>query len=64
MLPPLSPILMPGRIALAAAPAWQVALSIAFMVATIAVLARVGTVVYRNAVLHLGPRLRLRDVLR
>jgi ABC-2 type transport system permease protein len=64
LLPPLSPILMPGRIALAAVPPWQVALAIALTVATVALLARVGGVVYRNSVLHMGPRLRLRDVLR
>ena len=64
LLPPLSPILMPGRIALAAAPLWQVALAIVLTVATVALLARVGGTVYRNAVLHMGPRLRLRDVLR
>ena len=64
LLPPLSPILMPGRIALAAAPAWQVGLSIGLTLATIVVLARVGGMVYRNSVLHMGPRLRLRDVLR
>ncbi len=64
LLPPLSPILMPGRIALAAAPLWQVLLAIVLTLATIALLARVGGVVYRNAVLHMGPRLRLRDVLR
>lgn len=64
MLPPLAPILMPGRIALAAAPAWQVAVAIVLTLATVAVLARVGGVVYRNSVLHMGPRLRLRDVLR
>jgi hypothetical protein len=33
-------------------------------VATVVVLARLGGVVYRNSVLHMGPRLRLRDVLR
>jgi ABC-2 type transport system permease protein len=64
LLPPLSPILMPGRIALAAVPAWQVALSIMLTLATVAILARVSGMVYRNAVLHIGPRLRLRDVLR
>jgi ABC-2 type transport system permease protein len=64
LLPPLSPILMPGRIALAAVPAWQVALSIGLTLAMIVVLARVSGMVYRNSVLHMGPRLRLRDVLR
>ncbi|HEY7597385.1 MAG TPA: ABC transporter permease [Actinophytocola sp.] len=63
LLPPLSPILMPGRIALAAVPAWQVVAAILLTLATVAVLARLGGVVYRNSVLHMGPRLRLRDVL-
>lgn len=64
LLPPLSPILMPGRIALAAAPLWQVALAIVLTLATVVLLARFGGVVYRNSVLHMGPRLRLRDALR
>jgi ABC-2 type transport system permease protein len=64
LLPPLSPLLMPGRIALGAAPLWQVGLAIVLTVATVVVLARLGGVVYRNSVLHMGPRLRLRDVLR
>ncbi|MPZ81526.1 MAG: ABC transporter permease subunit [Actinophytocola sp.] len=64
LLPPLSPILMPGRIALAAAPLWQVGLAIVLTLATVVLLARIGGAVYRNSVLHMGPRLRLRDVLR
>jgi ABC-2 type transport system permease protein len=64
LLPPLSPLLMPGRLALAAVPWWQVALALLLTMATVAVVARLGGVVYRNSVLHMGPRLRLRDVLR
>jgi ABC-2 type transport system permease protein len=64
LLPPLSPILMPGRIALAAVPAWQVALAILLTLASVAVVTRVGGAVYRNSVLHMGPRRRLRDALR
>ncbi|OLF09539.1 ABC transporter permease [Actinophytocola xinjiangensis] len=64
LLPPLSPILMPGRIALAAVPLWQVGLAVLFTVVAVVALARLGGVVYRNAVLHTGPRLRLRDTLR
>ncbi len=64
LLPPFSPILMPGRIALAATPLWQVGLAIALTLATVALLARVGGLVYRSSVLHMGQRLRLRDVLR
>jgi ABC-2 type transport system permease protein len=64
MLPPLSPILMPGRIAMAATPLWQVGVAILLTAAATVLLARLGGVVYRNSVLHLGPRLRLRDTLR
>ncbi|GAB3461781.1 ABC transporter permease [Actinophytocola sediminis] len=64
LLPPLSPILMPGRLALAAVPLWQVGLAVLLTVASIALLARLGGVVYHNSVLHRGPRLRLRDTLR
>jgi ABC-2 type transport system permease protein len=64
LLPPLSPILMPGRIALGAAPLWQVFLAIVLTVVTVVAVARLGGVVYRNSVLHMGPRLRLRDVMR
>ncbi|HEX2130535.1 MAG TPA: ABC transporter permease [Actinophytocola sp.] len=63
LLPPLSPILMPGRIALAAVPLWQVGVAIVLTAASIVLVARLGALVYRNAVLHLGPRLRLRDTL-
>jgi ABC-2 type transport system permease protein len=64
LLPPLSPILMPGRIALGTAPLWQVGLAIVLTGAAVVLLARLGGAVYRNSVLHMGPRLRLRDTLR
>lgn len=64
LVPPLSPILMPGRIALGTAPFWQVGLAILLTGATIALVARVGSTVHRNSVLHTGPRLRLREALR
>lgn len=64
LLPPLSPILMPGRIALAAVPLWQVGVAVVFTVVATVALARLGGVVYRNGVLHTGARLRLRDTLR
>jgi ABC-2 type transport system permease protein len=63
MLPPLAPILMPGKIALGAAAAWQVATAIALTVATTALVTAFGARIYRNAVLHMGSRLRLRDAL-
>jgi ABC-2 type transport system permease protein len=64
LLPPLSPILMPGRIALAAAPFWQVALAVALTVATIVALARIGGVAYQNSLLRKDSRSTLRDALR
>ncbi|OLF17762.1 ABC transporter permease [Actinophytocola xanthii] len=63
LLPPLSPLLMPGRIALAAVPLWQVGVAVVLTAATAVLLARLGAVVYRNSVLHNGPRLRLREAL-
>lgn len=64
LLPPFAPILMPGKIALAAAPAWQIATAIAVTLGTIALLAVLGGKIYGNAVLHMGTRVRLRDALR
>jgi ABC-2 type transport system permease protein len=64
LVPPLSPILMPGRIALGTAPFWQVGLAILLTGATIALVARAGSIVHRNSVLHTGPRMRLREALR
>lgn len=64
LVPPLSPIIMPGRIALGTAPFWQVGLAILLTGATIALVARVGGTVHRNSVLHTGPRMRLREALR
>jgi ABC-2 type transport system permease protein len=64
LVPPFSPILMPGKIALGAAPAWQIATAIALTLAAIALLTRLGGRIYQNAVLHMGTRVRLRDALR
>lgn len=63
LLPPFSPILMPGKIALGAAPVWQIAVAIALTLGAIALLTLLGGRIYRNAVLHLGSRVRLRDAL-
>jgi ABC-2 type transport system permease protein len=64
LVPPLSPILMPGRLALAAAPFWQVALALALTVATIVLLARLGGMVYQNSLLRKDSRITLRQALR
>jgi len=64
LVPPLSPILMPGRLALAAAPVWQVLLALALTVATIVLLARLGGMVYQNSLLRKDSRVTLRQALR
>jgi ABC-2 type transport system permease protein len=64
LVPLLSPVLMPGKIALGAAPGWQIGAALALTVATIVLLTALGGRIYRNAVLHMGSRVRLRDALR
>jgi ABC-2 type transport system permease protein len=64
LVPPLSPILMPGRLAFGAVPFWQVALALALTAATIAVLARLCGRVYRNSLLSPDSRITLRSALR
>lgn len=64
LIPPLSPVLMPGVIALGAAQTWQVLTAIVLTIASIAALAFLGGRIYANAVLHMGARLRLRDIAR
>jgi ABC-2 type transport system permease protein len=64
LLPPFAPILMPGKIALGAAATWQVLTAIALTLGAIILLTVLGGRIYRNAVLHMGTRVRLRDALR
>lgn len=64
LIPLLSPVLMPGRIAAGLAPGWQIGLSILLTVALIGVLTWLAGRIYRNAVLRTGSRVRLRDALR
>ncbi|MFC4854216.1 ABC transporter permease [Actinophytocola glycyrrhizae] len=64
LVPPLSPLLMPGRLALAAVPVWQTLLALGLTVAAIAVLARVCGRMYRNSLLRPGSRVTLRTALR
>ena len=64
MLPPLAPILMPARMAVGDATAWQVVVAVVLTVLTIAFLNWLGGRVYANSVLRLGTRVRLRDALR
>jgi ABC-2 type transport system permease protein len=63
IVPLFSPILMPGRLALATVPFWQVALALALTLATIVVLGRLGGKVYQNSLLRKDSRISLRQAL-
>ena len=63
-IPTTAPVTMPGRILLGAAPAWEVAASIAVMVlATLALIPLAGRI-YSAVVLRTGTAVKLRDALR
>jgi ABC-2 type transport system permease protein len=64
MLPPAAPIIMPLRASLVSVPAWQVMVAVVFMLGGIYAMLRIGARLYRNAVLHTGARLRLREAWR
>lgn len=64
LIPPFTPILMPGKIALGAAAGWQILLGIGLTLLATALLTLLGARIYKTAVLHMGARLRLRDALR
>jgi ABC-2 type transport system permease protein len=64
LIPPFSPILMPARIALGVAPAWQIGAAIPLTVLAIVLLALLGGRIYGRAILRMGTRVRLRDALR
>ncbi len=61
LLPPTAPIFMPLRTSLVAVPAWQVVAAVIIMFAAIYGPFRVGARLYRNAILHTGARLHLRE---
>jgi ABC-2 type transport system permease protein len=64
LIPLFTPTLMPSRIALGVAPAWQVVLAVVLMIAAIAVVTWLAGRIYRNAVLQTGARVRVLDALR
>jgi ABC-2 type transport system permease protein len=61
LFPATAPLAMPGRIALGATAWWEPPAAVILTLATIAVLISLAGRVYRNAVLHTGAALRLRD---
>lgn len=64
LVPVLSPILMPGRIAAGGVAAWEIVLALLLTVGTVALVTWLGGKVYSNAVLRTGSRVRLLDALR
>jgi ABC-2 type transport system permease protein len=64
MVPLFAPMLMPMRLALGGVPAWQAALSVALMLASIPALVALAGRIYRNAVMRTGARVRLAEAWR
>ncbi len=62
--PLTSPLVMPARIAVGAATPLEMAISAGVGVAAVALVVRMGAVVYRRAIVRTGRRLKLREVLR
>ena len=64
IIPPLSPILMPARMATGEAQAWQVILAVVLALGEIALLNALAARIYANSVLRIGTRVRLRQAWR
>jgi ABC-2 type transport system permease protein len=63
-VPFTAPVAMPVLIAVGAAPAWQIALSAAILIASTAAMGRLAGTIYERAILRTGSRLKVRQVLR
>jgi ABC-2 type transport system permease protein len=64
IIPLFSPTLMPMRLAMGVAPAWEAILAVVLTALLIAALVGLTGRVYRNAIMRVGARVRLRDALR
>lgn len=64
VIPPLSALTMPARVAGGDVPWWQVALSLALLALASAAVVGIAGRIYRAAVLHAGSRFPLRQALR
>ncbi len=64
LFPPWTPVVMPIRTALGSAQPWEVALSIALVVASIVLLVWIGSRVYKGALLRTGGKVKMRDAWR
>jgi ABC-2 type transport system permease protein len=63
-IPPMAPVTMPSRIILGAAPAWEIAASVAVMVAATLLLIPAAGRVYSAVVLRTGSAVKLSEALR
>ena len=64
MLPALSPVLMPARMATGEAQAWQVVIAVVLSIAATAGMTWLAARIYTNSVLRVGTRVGWRDALR
>jgi ABC-2 type transport system permease protein len=62
-LPPMAPLIVPGRAAQGALPGWQLALSLAIMAAAIGVVIVLAGRIYDRSVLRFGTPVKLREAL-
>ena len=62
-LPPIAPMVVPGRAAQGELPGWELALSIALMLAAIVLLVFCAARIYERVVLRMGAPLKIRDAL-
>ncbi|WP_410655525.1 ABC transporter permease [Amycolatopsis sp. lyj-112] len=64
LVPLLSPVLMPARIASGSAEVWEIVLSLGLTAAAIVLFTWLGARIYQNSVLRVGSRIKLTDALR
>jgi ABC-2 type transport system permease protein len=64
LLPFSAALAMPVRIVVGGVPAWQIGLSLAILLGSVAALIPLAGRLYAGAVLRMGPRVRLRDAWR
>ena len=64
LVPTSAPLAMPVRIVLGAAPAWQIALSLALIIGSTIVLVPAAARLYMGAILRSGGRVKIRDAWR
>ncbi|WP_181771933.1 ABC transporter permease [Amycolatopsis pittospori] len=64
LVPLLSPVLMPARIASGSAEVWEIALSLGLTAGAIVLFTWLGARIYQNSVLRVGSRIKLSEALR